>query len=91
MTAGQRREATPGIEPGRVGSPESARPASAQVDARSQSVQFATVALGAGVPVKVLSQRLGHADIAVTLRVYAHVMPGDDEAAATRVAGLVLG
>lgn len=47
---------------------------------------YATAALAAGVPVKVLSKRLGHADIAVTLRVYAHVMPGDDEAAAELVA-----
>ncbi len=47
---------------------------------------YATAALAAGVPVKVLSQRLGHADIAVTLRVYAHVLPGDDAAAAELVA-----
>jgi hypothetical protein len=36
--------------------------------------------------VKVLSARRGHADIAVTLRVYAHVLPGDDEAAAEATA-----
>ena len=36
------------------------------------------------VPVKVLSQRVGHADVGVTLSVYAHVMPGDDEEAARR-------
>jgi integrase len=28
--------------------------------------------------VKAVSQRLGHADVGVTLRVYAHVMPADD-------------
>ena len=47
--------------------------------------------MSAGVAVKVLSQRLGHTDIATTLRIYAHVLPGDDEAAAERVAALVLG
>ena len=47
---------------------------------------YATAALSAGVPVKVLSQRLGHADIGVTLRIYSHVMPGDDEAAAALAA-----
>jgi len=47
---------------------------------------YATAALAAGVPVKVLSQRLGHPGIAVTLRVYAHVLPGDDAAAAELVA-----
>jgi integrase len=52
---------------------------------------YATAALAAGVPVKVLSKRLGHADIAVTLRVYAHVMPGDDEAAAEMVAAVLGG
>ena len=45
---------------------------------------YATAALGGGVPVKVLSQRIGHADVGVTLKVYAHVMPGDDEDAARR-------
>ena len=42
----------------------------------------ATVMLRAGVPVKVVSQRLGHADVAVTMRVYQHVMAQDDRAAA---------
>ena len=43
---------------------------------------YATAALAAGVPVKVVSARLGHSDVATTLRIYAHVLPGDDEAAA---------
>lgn len=51
---------------------------------------YATAALAADVPVKVLSQRLGHADVAVTLKVYAHVLPGDDEEAA-RKADVALG
>ncbi len=50
---------------------------------------YATAALSSGVNVKVLSKRLGHADIAVTLRVYAHVLPGDDEAAASAVAAFI--
>ena len=52
---------------------------------------YATAALAAGVPVKVLSQRIGHADVSVTLAVYAHVMPGDDEAAADLVAAAITG
>ena len=52
---------------------------------------YATAALAAGVPVKVLSQRLGHADVSMTLRVYAHVLPGDDEAAAALVASVIGG
>jgi integrase len=52
---------------------------------------YATVALQAGVPVKVVSERLGHASIAVTLRIYAHVLPGMDRDAANTVAGVILG
>ncbi len=40
---------------------------------------------------KVLSQRVGHADVGVTLKVYAHVMPGDDEEAARRADALLGG
>ena len=42
----------------------------------------ATLQLRAGVPVKVVTQRLGHADVAVTMRVYQHVTAQDDRAAA---------
>jgi integrase len=52
---------------------------------------YATAALAAGVPVKVVSQRLGHADIGVTLKVYAHVMPGDDEQAAASADAVAYG
>ena len=52
---------------------------------------YATAALAAGVPVKVLSQRVGHADVGVTLAVYTHVLPGDDEEAARRADALLGG
>jgi integrase len=51
---------------------------------------YATAALAAGVPAKVVSERLGHANIAITLDVYSHVIPGMDEAAANAVASLIL-
>jgi integrase len=35
-----------------------------------------------GVPVTTVSERLGHADAAITLRVYARSLPGDDRRAA---------
>jgi integrase len=35
-----------------------------------------------GIPLKTVSQRLGHANPTVTLDIYAHVMSGDDEKAA---------
>lgn len=50
---------------------------------------YATAALASGVPVKVVSQRIGHADVGFTLKVYAHVLPGDDEDAALRADSLL--
>jgi len=49
----------------------------------------ATAALAAGVPAKVLQERLGgHSSIAVSLDPYAHVMPRQNEDAAARTAAL---
>ena len=42
----------------------------------------ATTLLLSGVPVHVVAARLGHADPAVTLRVYAHVIHSAEAAAA---------
>jgi integrase len=52
---------------------------------------YATAALKAGIPPKVISERLGHATAAFTLQTYTHVIPGMDEAAAASVAELILG
>jgi integrase len=49
----------------------------------------AAILLLAGVPVHVVSQRLGHASPMVTLSVYAHVMPGNQREAADLFARLV--
>jgi integrase len=49
----------------------------------------ATLALKAGVPVKVISERLGHESPAFTLKQYAHVIPGMQAEAAALVATLV--
>jgi integrase len=38
----------------------------------------ATALLSKGHPIKAVSQRLGHSDVAITLRVYTHVLPTDD-------------
>jgi integrase len=51
---------------------------------------YATAALAAGVPAKVVSERLGHANIAITMDTYSHVLPGMDELAAATVARLIL-
>jgi integrase len=39
----------------------------------------------------VISQRLGHATIAITMDTYSHVIPGLDEQAAETVARLIWG
>jgi integrase len=51
----------------------------------------ATILLLAGVPVHVVSQRLGHASPTITLAVYAHVMPGNQRDAADLFARLTGG
>jgi integrase len=49
----------------------------------------ATILLLAGVPVHVVSQRLGHANPSITLNIYAHVMPGNQREAADTFARLI--
>lgn len=51
---------------------------------------YATAALQAGIPAKVISERLGHATAAFTLQTYTHVIPGMDQDAADSVASLIL-
>ena len=51
---------------------------------------YATLALGAGVHPKIVSERLGHANIGITLDSYSHCLPALSEEAACRVAALVL-
>jgi integrase len=51
----------------------------------------ATLALKAGVPVKVMSERLGHESPAFTLKQYAHVIPGMQAEAAAQVAAMIDG
>jgi integrase len=49
----------------------------------------ASLALQAGVHVKVVSERLGHATVSMTLDTYSHVIPAMHEDAASLVAALV--
>jgi integrase len=52
---------------------------------------WATLALAAGVPVKIVSERLGHATTAITSDTYSHVTPTMGADAAEKVAGLIFG
>ncbi len=49
----------------------------------------ASLALAAGINPKVISERLGHATIAITLDTYSHAIPAMQEGAAALIAGLV--
>ncbi len=60
-----------------------------RLDVHGLRHSYATLALRAGVPVHVVSARLGHADPAITLQVYAHVLQGDDHAAAEAAAAAI--
>jgi integrase len=52
---------------------------------------WATLALSAGEHPKVVQERLGHANVSITLDVYSHVADGLHGAAASRVAGIIFG
>jgi integrase len=49
----------------------------------------ATLALQAGIHPKVVSERLGHATVSITLDTYSHAIPALQEEAAALIAGLV--
>jgi integrase len=51
---------------------------------------YATAALAADVPAKVVSERLGHASVMITLDTYSHILPSMQEDAASTVARLIL-
>jgi integrase len=52
---------------------------------------WATLALEAGIPAKVVQDRLGHSTVAITLNIYSHVTPQLQSDAAARVAAAIFG
>jgi integrase len=52
---------------------------------------YASIALALGVNPKVVSERLGHSDVRITLSVYSHLLPGIQERDAQLVASTILG
>jgi integrase len=51
----------------------------------------ACLLLDQGVPIPVVSQRLGHTNVMMTMRVYAHVLPAQDHAAAAAIGRALAG
>ena len=66
-------------EGGPAGDPAARRPA-----------QLCDRRAGRRHPAKIVSERLGHANVQITLDTYSHVIPGLDEHAAATVARLIL-
>jgi integrase len=50
---------------------------------------YATLALSSGVNPRIVSGRLGHSTVALTLDIYSHVLPQADQDAADRIAALI--
>jgi len=51
----------------------------------------ATLGLAAGVPAKIMADRLGHSSVLLTLDTYSHVSPALDARAAGLIAELIAG
>lgn len=51
----------------------------------------ATLSLQAGVHVKIVSERLGHSSVTITLDTYSHAIPGLQRDAAEKIAALIPG
>ena len=49
------------------------------------------VSISAGIPAKVVSERLGHSTPAFTMTVYQHVLPGMQAEAANTFGNLIFG
>ncbi len=54
-----------------------------------RSLHAPTQTAQAGIHPKVVSERLGHATVAITLDTYSHAIPALQEEAAAKIAGLV--
>jgi len=52
---------------------------------------YATMALDAGIDPKIVSDRIGPANMAYTLAIYTHKSTGKDRGATETVAGVLLG
>jgi integrase len=50
---------------------------------------FATMALGSGVPINVVSYMLGHSNVATTLKSYAHFLPSQQAQATVALAKII--
>ncbi len=85
--AGQNDAAT--ATPNSINEDEASEQRVLRGDPFSMVGKLLSTSLAKGTPVKVVSERLGHASPTVTLSVYAHVLPGDQREAAVAFAALI--
>lgn len=67
-----------------------ARPGLPRIRLQDLRHTWATLALQAGIHPKIVSERLGHANISITLDIYSHVAPSMRAEAANTVAAYIL-
>jgi integrase len=70
---------------------EAKRPAPNTIRLHDLRHTHATLALMAGIHPKVISERLGHAKVSITMDVYSHALPSMQREAAAAMAALVFG
>ncbi len=51
---------------------------------------YATLSMDAGITPKLLSDRIGHANLNVTFQIYTHRSTGQDREAAEKISGLIV-
>jgi integrase len=64
---------------------------SASVCLRIPPLRAATLLLKARIPVHVVSERLGHSKVSMTMEIYAHVLPDMHQEAATALGAILHG
>ena len=86
-----RSPTSPGHHPAAFRPPRRGRGALADHLPRCCGTLYATGALKAGVSAKVVSDRIGHANVGFFLQTYAHVLGNDDREAAEQAASFLIG
>ncbi len=78
-----------GAPPACIRTDDAEAPAFTRIRLHDLRHTHATLMLAAGVHPKVVSERLGHASISMTLDIYSHAIPALQESAAALFAALV--
>ena len=89
FTTANRRARAPHTLSAKPSSASPAAPACPVIRLHDLRHTHGTLLIAAGVPAKVVSERLGHASPVFTIQTYQHVLPGMQTDAARTIAALV--